>query len=173
MRHTTVLLRTCLFLFALGLVAAQTASPSVSIDDPELYYGFFSLRMQMQRDISGISSESYVSTAGERQASLAQYLHLSEADFVRAGDVAKAVLARVGGVVDTARGYRTEEIAGLKVPDRAKLQAYQQQRTTILQDGMKELQRTLSPQGWQALHEYINGKYRSSVVRKEVSHANN
>jgi len=131
MRHTTVLLRTCLFLFALGLVAAQTASPSVSIDDPELYYGFFSLRMQMQRDISGISSESYVSTAGERQASLAQYLHLSEADFVRAGDVAKAVLARVGGVVDTARGYRTEEIAGLKVQDRAKLQAYQQQRTTI------------------------------------------
>jgi len=162
--------KVALLLFASGLVVAQTTITGISVDEPELYYGFFSLRTQMQTDISSAESDSI---ASERQASLAKYLHISEADFVRAGDVSKDVLARIAGVVSAAKAYNSQETAGRRMPDRVKLQAYQQQRTVVLEDGMKELKKALSPQGWSALHDFINGEYRSHLVRKEVSHANN
>lgn len=168
------------------LAVGQQGAPGFAVDDPELYFGVFSLHQKHQEQIAAAKAaeagrakdvESEDPTSASLHQAFAQQFGVTEADYDRVSGVAASVLDRIFMVNQAVMKLRddilTGRAAGRARPDaqdRAKALAFQQERTDILRDGMKELQAALSPQGWNAFHSFINGTYRSHIVRKELPH---
>jgi hypothetical protein len=144
-------------------------SGAVAPDDPELYFGFFSFLQAIEQDVSNATDAS--TGAALRQAA-AQHFNISESDFLSAGTVGGSVLGKISTLTQTAKAYISSETAAGRKPDPATLQAFQKQRLALLGKGASDLQGAISPADWQALHNYINGTYRSHTIRKELTHAN-
>lgn len=151
-----------------GAVAQQAGAAAIAPDDPELYFGFFSLQQAIQKDIS--AAKDAPSGAALQQAA-ARHFNISEADFVILGSAASAALERVSAFMRDAHAHLQSEIAAGRRPDGATFEALNKQRLAILQDAANALQKSMSPAGWKALHSYINDEYRSHIVRTELSHA--
>jgi hypothetical protein len=150
-----------------GVAIGQPQQPSgIALDDPELYFGFFSLHQAIQKDTAR-TTDGEGGIALKRAA--ARHFNISEADFTLIGKIASSVLENISTLMQAADDYYLAERAAGRMPDRTKLEAFQQQRLTVLQKGAKDLQATISPAGWSALHAYINDTYRSHITRKELA----
>lgn len=187
---TRVLVTGFAFLFALCTAAGQQrAAAELRADDPELYFGFFSLH---QAQLKMVADAKAAETAGAKprgdglndmdsvslREGFVRQLGITEADYDRVSAISMSVLDRIDGINQTAAKLRDEILAartaGQARPnsaDQAEAMALQQQRIGTLRDGMKQLQSTLSSAGWSTLHSCINDDYRSHILRKELPHA--
>jgi hypothetical protein len=147
-----VLVTAGLFFGAPQAPAQQSAATGIAADDPELYFGFFSLQQEFQKDIS---AQGDAADGTVRQRAMARHLNIDEVDLRSAGSVANSVLEKVHAVAQAARAYYAAEVAAGLVPDRTRIAAFQQQRLAILRDGAKSLSEAVSPPGWAALRTFI------------------
>lgn len=181
-----------LLIFTVGLLLGsalaigQQATSGFAVDDPELYFGVFSLHQKHQEQIAAAKTaeaarakdaESADPSSASLHQAFAQQFGVAEADYDRVTGVAARVLDRIFVINQAVMKLRDDILAGRaagqarpSADDRSRALAFQQQRADILRDGMKELQLTLSPQGWNAFHSFINGTYRSHIVRRELTH---
>jgi hypothetical protein len=166
--YRLVIVSVGLLLCDASVFGQQSGVAAIAPDDPELYFGFFSFHQAIQKDISGAKDAS--SGAAFLRAA-ADHFNISESDFLSAGRVISSVLGRISALMQAAKAYSSNEMAAGRRPDRTTLEAFQKQRLELLRDGANDLQQAVSPTGWEALHSYINGPYRSHTIRKELTRA--
>ena len=187
---TKVCVSGLILLLAAGAAVGEQHSPAAfAVDDPELYFGFFSLHqahLKMAADAkvaeargvrSGGQGSNEMDSASLR-AGFVRELGVTETDYDRLSTVAASILDRIDGVNQAVAKLRDEILAARALgqmrpnsDDQARAMALQQQRVEILRDGIRQLQSALSPAGWSSLHAYINDNYRSHIVRKELPRA--
>lgn len=161
LNHAIIVATVSLLVGSAAVGQQQHASP-VAQDEPELCFGFFSLHQAIQKDILARTDGSALKRAA------AQHFNISEVEFDTMGRVASSVLAQLSALTQAAKGYYENESASGRLPDRTKLQEFNNQRLAILQRSMVELQAALPAASWTALHAYINDSYRSHVIRREL-----
>jgi len=157
----------CLLLLGSETFGQQGAG-APGVDDPELYFAFFTFHQMIQKDISGTEAAS---DAGRLRAAAARHFDISEEDLARVGALSSTVLSSLSTVAEQGRTYHRGELAAGRRPVLAKLEAFNNRRLALLRQGASDLQRVLSAPGWQAAHAYINGTLRVNMVRKELTHA--
>ena len=152
-----------------GAFAQQAGIAAIPPDDPEVYFGFFSLQQAIQKDISAAKGAS-AGAALERAA--ARHFNVSESDFAILGRVSNSTLGGLSTLAHEAKAYVAQERAAGQTPDPGKLAAFRERRLALLREGAGGLRRSVSPAGWGALQSYISDRYRSHIVRTEPTHAN-
>ena len=151
-----------------GAFAQQAGIAAIPPDDPEVYFGFFSLRQGIQKHIVAAKDAS-AGAALERAA--ARHFNVSESDFAIVGLVTNSTLGALSALGQEARAYVAQERTAGRTPDPGRAAAFHERRLALLREGAGALQKSMSPAGWGALHSYINDRYRSHIVRREPTHA--
>ena len=121
-----------------GPATAQTLAP----DDPGLLLGYFSLHHAI---------DQAAATDPSLRHSAASMMGISDAEFVAVARISEAVLADVQKISST----HPTETAAVRQADT--------QRRTALVSALNAVHQQLSPSGWAALHQYINGAYRANL----------
>ena len=151
-----------------GAFAQQAGIAAVPPDDPEVYFGFFSLQRAIQKDISSAKGPS---AGAALQRAAARHFNVSESDFAILGRVSNSTLGGLSALGQEARAYVAQERTAGRTPDPGRAAAFHERRLALLREGAGALQKSMSPAGWGALHSYINDRYRSHIVRREPTHA--
>jgi hypothetical protein len=144
-------------LVAMGLLLGSPTSygqpaavPQVQSDDLYLYFGFFSLQQAIHKDIS-----SDISAGVAFRRSAAEHFGISESDFTALGEIACSALDTTAAITHDAKVYLTGEVAAGRRPDSSVLEMFHKRHMEVLRNAEINLQRTLSPTGWEAVHAYI------------------
>jgi hypothetical protein len=148
--------------------AQQAGTASILPDDPEVYFGFFSFRQAMQKQI--VAAKDASDGAALQQAA-AQNFGISASDFAIVGLVSSSTLGGISALAQEARTYIAQELAAGQTPDPGTLAAFSAGRLALLRQGAANLQSSMSPAGLVALHSYINDRYRPRIVQMESTHA--
>jgi len=154
----------CLMLSLLaGLAAAQqTDKTHPNQDSPELYLSFFFFH----EDFAKWSDERVAAAAPADKArvlnSSAKHLGIAPADFAKLQEITSQVVADLRGVGDEARAF-VESSKGKGPPDRARLIAFDNRRKAIIQAGVAQMKKSLSPASWEGLSSYVNNQHRQHV----------
>lgn len=152
---------------AVTLCLAQTPSTLPSgvnppPDDPEVYYSFF----YFHDDFSGWLDRR-IATSPARAPKLrqgaARLFGVQESELPRISSATRPVAASLRALSVELQAYVDQTRAKDQGPDRAVFRQFETRRQQIISSGIDQLRAALTPEGWTALHAYINGQYRRSV----------
>jgi len=128
-----------------GAFAQQSGVTALPPDDPEVYFGFFSFRQEIQKHIVAAKDAS---AGAALQRAAAQHFNISEPDFAIVGLVSSSTLGALSALGQEARAYLAQERAAGRMPDPGKEVAFHERRLTLPRDGADALQKSMSPAGW-------------------------
>jgi hypothetical protein len=136
-------------------VAAQGVV-TMGIDDPALLLGYFSLHLEIDR--AAVQDPSLRNSA-------ALMMGITGADFAAVSRTALPLLAEIQSIA-------VEEAAFLRGVSRTgpaqNFASFNARRKIALTSALKTIQSQISPQSWNALHSYINGRYRNSIQSRSI-----
>ena len=92
---------------------------------------------------------------------------MRESELARISAATRPVAASMKSLSAELQAYIDQARAKNQSPDRAVFQQFEARRQRIIASGVEQLKTALTPDGWGALHAYINGPYRRSS--KQVS----
>jgi hypothetical protein len=136
-----------LILCAAGPATTQTLAP----DDPAVLLGYFSLEHAIEQAAAKDPS---------LRESAASMMGISESEFAVVARIADSVLADVQNITTEASLHPTNPAAERQ---------FETRRRAVLLAGLNTLHQQLSPDGWTALHGYINGRYRANLRFRRVA----
>jgi hypothetical protein len=73
-------------------------------------------------------------------------------------------MAEIRAISQEAHEYVVSANGNLAMPDPAKLSLFENRRRMAVEQGVQEVQRTLSSEGWKALSIYINKRHCQHVM---------
>lgn len=130
-----------------AVATAQTLAP----DDPAVLLGYFTLEHAIDQATTKDPS---------LRESAASMMGISESEFAVVARVADSVLADVQSITKEASLHSTSPAAERQLETR---------RRAVLLAGLNALHQQISPDGWTALHGYINGRYRANLRFHKVA----
>ena len=104
-----------------GLFGQGVRNAEVSPDDPELYFGLFSLHQAIKASITHTEGKE---AAAAKQMAAANEFHISTEDFQGALTVGGLVLQRIASLTREARNYYDSEVGAGRTPDRTVLDGF-------------------------------------------------
>lgn len=173
LRHLSALVATVLCACS---VLAQTMPPPPSggvssagqappVGDNAVFYMFLRYQNSLLQDIQAATDPA----AGlARQQTAVQSLGLSVADFNKINPVYQALAAALQAVDTDANAYRDAVASGSKAVDPATIKQFSSRRDQAVSNARAQLQQAVTPAGWQALQNFVEGKFRQSIVRRSV-----
>jgi hypothetical protein len=128
------------------------------IDAPALLLGYFSLHLAIDQQAAVDSSLRH---------SAANMMGITDADFALISRVARSLMTDM-------RNIRSEEAAAPRgaataATARDIAQRFKVRREAALTSALRAMQNQMSAQSWNALRDYINGRYRNSVHSQAVT----
>jgi hypothetical protein len=152
------ILRGLLLLAAVPLFA-QSRTPALAPDSPELYGAFFQFHADFSRWVDQRKA-SNAQTAQTLDDAAARHFRVDKADLAKMTNVSRQVMADLQKIDQDRRVYVNGRAKYEQFPEPAVLQQFDARRQQAILDGVSRLQQTLSAAGWASLHDYINNTHR-------------
>jgi hypothetical protein len=174
LRHKLRLANT--FLAASSCLFAQTPAPGAGggpagqippVGDNAVFYMFLRYQNSLVLDIQSATAANAASGQSLQQGA-AQSLGLSVTDFSKVNPIYLALAVTLQAVDTDANAYRDSVVSTKTVPDLPTIKQFSSRRDQAVNNARTQLQQALTTAGWQALTNYVEGKFRQSIVRKAV-----
>ena len=140
--------------------AIKTPSEVPLADDPQVAFMFLHFHDALLKDISSLANKEERATSEQAAAAT---MNLNVEDF----EAVNVVYRQLGPLLDAVDhdgvAYRDRVIAGERA-DTAVLHQFQVRRGAVLSSIKPRLQNILSPAGWKAVSDYIEGPFRQTVT---------
>lgn len=151
-----------LLLACAPVLAQQTVRNHPAPDSTALYTSFFFFH----EDFAKWTAARIAADPAHRDrliASSAHYLGVTPTDFSILETITAQVSRELRDVGNEAHDYVEAASKDREGFDRTALAGYNDRRAAIIEAGVHRMESALSPDGWKALHSYINNRHRNHV----------